>query len=394
MSNKYQIGDVIHVRIEKIVPRGFGLGFGDGLTVFVPLSVPGDVLRVEIREIKKRTAFAEIAEIVSPGAERIAPPCPYFGTCGGCDFQQLGYSAQLRAKVAIIEDSLTRIGKIEWAGAIRVVGSPQEFAYRSRARWHFNPERKAVGYYARNSHDVIHVEICPILTPELESRLQEIRDEVAWENIWSSDAQIEAAAGDQGKVSMFSNDLAQATVDIAFENDDFTYHYSAESFFQANKELIPALVDTAVGQAGGELAVDLYCGVGLFTMPLARRFKRVIGVEGNELSASFAKKNVELAGLTNVELARSSVRRFLDSNRELRPDFVLLDPPRSGTDPGTIEALTGLNPAHITYVACDPSLLARDLRKLLDAGYAVESVIAIDLFPQTHHVETIVHLKK
>ena len=167
MSRQYKTGDLLEVHIEKIVPRGLGLAFAEKLTVFVPLSVSGDDLRVRIVEIKKRTAFAEIVEIKQPGTQRVAPPCEYFGRCGGCDFQQMSYAAQLEAKVGIIRDCLHRIGKIEYEADILVVPSPQEFSYRSRARWHIERDQKAIGYFAPDSHDVIDIASCPILTPEL-----------------------------------------------------------------------------------------------------------------------------------------------------------------------------------------------------------------------------------
>lgn len=180
MSKLYKIGDGIDIRVEKIVPRGLGLGFAENLTVMVPLAAPGDELRVRITELKKRLAFAEIVEIKAPGSARIKAPCPYFGRCGGCDFQQLTYEAQLEAKAGIIRDCLHRIGKIEYGGEIRVVPSPNEFGYRSRARWHLDREKKAIGYMARDSHTVIDILECPILAPDLQGILQATRGNVNW----------------------------------------------------------------------------------------------------------------------------------------------------------------------------------------------------------------------
>ena len=158
MSSNIKPGKILDVRIEKIVPNGYGLGFAEGLTVFVSLAAPGDRVRVKLNQIKGRTAFAEIVEILEPSPERVAPPCVYFGRCGGCDFQQMDYAAQLRAKTAIVRDSLTRIGKINYPGEIEIVGSPRPFGYRSRAQWHLDTRRRRIGYFRRTSHDIIDSE--------------------------------------------------------------------------------------------------------------------------------------------------------------------------------------------------------------------------------------------
>lgn len=166
----YKLNDLLEVKIEKIVPNGFGLAFAEGLTVFVSLAAPGDRLRVAVRELRKKIAFAEIVEVIEPSPARIAPPCKYFGTCGGCDFQQMSYQAQLEAKVTIIRDCLQRIGKIDLAEDIPIVPSPRELEYRSRAQWHLDTRAKKFGYFRRNSHEVIDVGECPILTPELDRK--------------------------------------------------------------------------------------------------------------------------------------------------------------------------------------------------------------------------------
>lgn len=392
MSGPYKIGDVLEVRVEKIVPRGLGIAFVDGLTIFVPLSVPGDNLRVRLREIKNKIAFAEMIEVVQAGEERTAPPCKYFGTCGGCDFQQLNYAAQLEAKLGIIRDCLHRIGKIKYDGEIGVIPSPQQFGYRSRARWHVDRIEKAIGYFARDSHDVIDIDSCPILTPELNSSLENMRQTTAWEMLWDDGAEIEVAVGDDDGVSILSSEIADPPVELTCTTNGATYSYSAETFFQANKFLISALIEAAVGDATGETALDLYCGVGLFALPLAGQFANVIAVEESPLAVAFAKKNVENAQLNNVKSIAKDVGKFLAENKTSKPNFVLIDPPRSGAKKEVISAIAALKPLHISYVSCEPSMLARDLRILLDAGYKIEKMTALDMFPQTHHVETVVRL--
>ena len=385
---------MLDVEIQKIVPKGLGLAFAEKLTVFVPLSAAGDKVRVRINHLKGKIAFAEIEEIIEPSTDRIEPPCPYFGRCGGCDFQQMNYEAQLAAKLAIIQDSLHRIGKIDYELEIPMIASPREFNYRSRAQWHLDTRQKTIGYFRRNSHDVIDIEHCPILTPELDATLQSLRSNLEWGTFWSDRASIEAAHGSEGDVSLFSPEIMEPTQDISFTVGGEKYFYSALSFFQGNQFLIEQLIETALNGANGETALDLYCGVGLFTLPLARKFGQVIGVEGNDRAIDFAEKNAANAHLNNVRFVRDNVDDFLSGHNLENTDFVLLDPPRAGTEKWTIANIIKLKPKQISYVSCEPSILARDLRTLLDSGYAIESLTAFDLFPQTHHVETVARLRR
>lgn len=393
MSKKYTKGEVIEVKIEKIVPRGFGIGFAEGLTVLVPLSAPGDVVLVKIRDLKKNTAFADIVEIKHRGLKRITPPCQYYGVCGGCDFQHLDYPTQLEAKVGIIRDCLTRIGKINFEGEINIIESPNQFEYRSRARWHIDVKNKQIGYFKRDSNTIVDIAECPILTPGMQSTLEHLRNDMAWERFWEDSAEIEAVSGEGGRVSTHSMALSDPAAEIDIEIGGETYSYTAATFFQANRSLTGKLIETAIGDATGDNALDLYAGVGLFSLPMARRFRTVTGVEGNSVAIALAEKNAFRAKLTNLEFANKGVEGFLYNNRKKKSDFVLLDPPRSGTEKETIPMLAAMKTPNVSYVSCEPSILARDLRILLDAGYAIESITALDLFPQTHHVETVVHLK-
>lgn len=392
MSNNYTNGDEIEVKIEKIVPRGFGLGFAEKLTVLVPLAAPGDVVSVRLRDMKKRLAFADIVEVKQPGPQRIAPPCPHFGTCGGCDFQQMDYDAQLAAKAGIIRDCLHRIGKIEYEDEIPVIPSPEQFEYRSRARWHLDAKAHTFGYFRRDSNEVVDVAECPILTPAMQATLEHLRQNVEWDTFWSEKPEIEAVSDEAGNISTYSRELSDAANLINVKAAGETFAYTAETFFQANRFLIDQLVETAIGGATGGIAFDLYCGVGLFALPLARRFTKVIGVEESTVAINFAKKNAKNAGIQNLDLSNRSVEQFLSANKTKNIDLVLIDPPRMGTEKQTIPMLAALKPKHISYVSCEPSILARDLRTLLDAGYRIDSITALDLFPQTHHVETVVRL--
>jgi 23S rRNA (uracil1939-C5)-methyltransferase len=395
--------NILEVTVEKIVPNGFGLGFADGLTVFVSLAAAGDRLRVRVNQRKGKTAFAEIVEVIEPSPERIAPPCQYFGRCGGCDFQQMDYAAQLRAKIGIVRDCLTRIGKIDYPHEIEILASPRAFGYRSRAQWHAETRQRRLGYFRRHSHDVIDVETCPIVTEELQATLTNLRATLDWRSFFAPRVEFEAASAGAGQVSLYSAELVEPTAEISFQLDENRYFYDAQSFFQGNLFLIDALVETALRDARGATALDLYCGVGLFTLPLARRFGKVYGVESNDKAIDAARKNLEHARLESAEFFAEPVGEWLGEfqtnptseipNPKSTVDFLLLDPPRAGTEKDVIEKILEIRPAHIAYVSCEPSTLARDLRLLCENIYEIESITALDLFPQTHHVETVVHLK-
>ena len=377
--------EVIDLTIERIVPRGLGIGFADGLTVFVPLAATGDRLRVELTQQKKKIAFGRIVEVLEPSPDRQTPPCKYFGECGGCDFQQMNYPAQLAAKRSIVADALRRVGKID-VGEVEVVASPNPLGYRGRARWQVRGS--LIGYFRRESHDVIDIEQCPILTPKLNEGLSAVREQAERRSLRTNE--IEAAADVEKYVLSTANGDAALLECGAL---GFRYKFRATSFFQANALLIESLVTFATDGFTGSKAIDLYCGVGLFTLPLAKRFDAVIGVEGADASIELARSNAVDNGISNAEFVQSSVKSFVGSRSARDVDLILLDPPRSGTEKGTIERIVELRPKAISYVSCDPSMLARDLRMLVDAGYVLDDLKAFDLFPQSHHVETVAKLR-
>jgi len=393
LDTKHSIGDRLKVRIERIVPRGFGIAFSDGLTIFVALTVAGDLVDIRLTEIKGKTAFAEVETVIEPSPDRIDPPCQYFGACGGCDFQQMNYAAQLAAKVAMVRDCLHRIAKTEWTDQIPIIPSPLELGYRLRAQWHVETTSKKIGYYRRDSRDLVDIEKCIVLAPELNGELDALRRELPWETFYSDKLQVDAALGSDGRVSIHSGELAEPASEIEIQAAGESFKLSAKSFFQGNRAMVDTLVETAIGDAAGRRSLDLYCGVGLFTLPLARRFEHVIGVEESYDSIEFAKRNATNANIGNAEFRTESVRRFLSNVVESDLDFVLLDPPRAGTEKDTVMNLIRLKPRRVSYVACEPSVLARDLKRFVENGYSIDSIAALDLFPQTHHVETVVHLK-
>jgi 23S rRNA (uracil1939-C5)-methyltransferase len=236
------------------------------------------------------------------------------------------------------------------------------------------------------------VEYCAVLIPPLQETLEKVRNEI---NSGAAPPQlrdIEVVAGDDG-ISLSPPMAGFQTREVTRVVGDEIYHFNAEAFFQINHELLAPLIAEAVGEDRGRIAIDLYCGVGLFTLPLARRYEEVIAVETNELATKFARRNLDSAGLENTEVVSLDVAEWLQSYRSFEPiDVLLLDPPRTGAENKVIAGIIGLRPDRIVYVSCDPATLARDLKKLMAEGYSLDKIKALDMFPQTHHVETVVHL--
>jgi 23S rRNA (uracil1939-C5)-methyltransferase len=381
------------VTIERILPGGVGLAHAEGRTVFVALSAPGDRARVRVDSVRGRAAFASIVEILEPSPARVEPPCPYFGRCGGCDFQQLNYEAQLAAKADIIRDCLRRVARVEPPADITVTPSPAEWRYRSRARWQSDPRRRLLGYYERGTHRVCDVVECPVAAPPVQERLTALRASMQDESLPPDAHEYEAVAGDEGvslNPPVTPEDGREQEREVAGER----YRFGAGCFFQINHTLLEQLVEEGLRGARGDTALDLYAGVGLFTLPLARRFARVVAVEGHAAAADYARLNLAEAGLSNARVETSAVGPWLLAHaRSQGPvDFVLLDPPRTGAEPETLAGIIALSPSRVSYVSCDPATLARDLRTLLDAGFRIDTIRALDMFPQTHHVETVVLL--
>ncbi len=424
------VGDLIEVKTERLAYGGEAIARHLGLAVFVQGGAPDERLLIRVTERKKSFARAVIEEIISPSSMRREPPCKYFGECGGCQLQHINYQDQLAAKVGFIRDALKRTGQIEWTDAIKI-HSASEFNYRLRAKikveqgkfnsdkFNYPPDQRKtrlgsneirIGFYKSNSHEVCDVEHCEILLPELNEALKSIRNrlksdskllnkvrddiEMAVSNISSNDLQ---APLDESNISISPSISGFSTNDIQRQVAGAVYHFSPSSFFQVNAWLLDEFVKAAVGVEKGDFALDLYAGVGLFTIQLARQFNRVIGVESNARAVDFANKNISLNEATNSRVECNRVDRWLNNHLNQQasqtPDLILLDPPRSGAAEA-VDLIAKLNPARINYVSCDPHTLARDLKKLIARNYKIERITAFDMFPQTYHVETLAFLKR
>ncbi len=392
----------LQLRIEKLVYGGEGLSRLDGEVVFTPFVLPGETIEAERAQSRKHVQHARLVRIAEASPDRVEPPCPVFGRCGGCQYQHAAYEAQLRFKREILAETLRRVGKIDLEPARIAVEAAEPFGYRNRAQFHF--ERGRVGYREMNSRRLIAIEQCPISSPkinELIPKLSRMARDRRWPDFIESlevftdgeQVQWNVVESRQPVAKRFFEWLAEevpGTVAGPLEyaiNDD-RFRVGGTSFFQVNRFLAPRLGDLAMGDARGASAWDLYAGVGLFSLPLARRFPRVVAVEAGR-GAFDLKHNTERAGLA-IETVNDSVEDFLARER-IAPDFVLADPPRAGLGREAAGRLLALCPKTLVIVACDPATLARDLA-VLAQSYDIGGITLVDLFPQTFHLETIVKL--
>jgi len=380
------------VTIEKWVYGGEALARLDGRVVLAPFVLPGETVRLDADD----GIHARLAEVLTSAPERVAPPCPLFTRCGGCHYQHAPYDFQLARKVEILREQLRRVGKIEYTGEIETISGPP-LGYRNRAQFHIADG--SIGYLAPRSHTLVPVTgECPISSPRLNQALADIRSRLGDPRfprfvhsleIFTNelDVQINALETDRPVARSFY-DWCGSTVAIEYATSFGTFRVSPRSFFQVNRFLIEPLVDAALYQAEGKTALDLYAGVGLFAVPLARRFANVIAVESSVTAARDLEVNAARAEV-RLETERARVEDFLRTLAET-PDFVLADPPRAGLDKAVVAQLERLVPPRITLVSCDPATLARDVAGL--TSYRIERLTLVDLFPQTYHLETIAQL--
>jgi len=383
--------------IERIVPGGYGLAHGAGVTYLISGGIEGETVRARLTGHRGKARSGVVTDVLDPSPARITPPCPVAGVCGGCDFQHMNYEAQLAAKRSIVFDAFRRIGAVNLDDSFVIEPSPAEFGYRTRANWHLEPMTGDFGYLAAESHTVVDVETCPILEPLLDAELRKTRDGIRAG--LTAAISYDAAAGDDS-ANAFGG--PGEPLPLFRTVGGVRYRFDASTFFQANGSLLDTLVeealwlaDTLISESGRGIALDLYSGVGLFSIPLATRFEKVNAVESDPRAVKHAKRNARNADASNLTVNGLETHRFLrDQKQAVRQvRFALLDPPRSGLDPETRASLIEAEIPAITYVSCDPATLARDIKAFISAGYRLERVVGLDCFPQTHHVEVVAHLR-
>lgn len=379
----------IELGIEKLVAGGEGLGRFEGIPIFVPRSAPGDRLRVRLVERKPGYGRAEIVEVLAPGPGRREPPCSHFGRCGGCDLQHIEDAAQLRLKSAAVLETIARISGLALPPP-RAIFAGESWAYRSRTQVHTKRVEgggAAVGYHARSSREVVIVDECPVLVPELEREVVTLGRRLPP----AVPSRIDLACGDGGAVSMAPLLAGLPHGELVRRVDGFDFAFDARCFFQGHAGLAGAVVTAVVGEARGESAIDLYGGVGLFALPLARRYAKVTLVEGDRIASRYARRNVRSNRLENVEVVPQAVESWVPAGLPDGVDRVVVDPPRDGLSVPVRALLAGRAPRRLTYVSCHPAALGRDL-KVLSESLEIESWALVDLFPQTGHMEVVVEL--
>lgn len=379
-----------------------------GRMLFVPFAAAGERVRVEIVEAHARWARARLVEVLEPSPARVAPRCRHFTVCGGCHYQHLDPAEQLRAKAEIVAEQLRRIGGFERPPAIEAVPSPSPWGTRNHAQFHLTPDGRP-GYLEAGSARLVAIEECPVLEPALADLWPRLDlapvpglERVALRAGAGEQVQIGFEAGSEPEVEVHLDLPASAVWQgpsgttvlagspwLPFEVLGQPFRVSAGAFFQVHSGLAGALIERAVralAPAPGEVAYDLYAGVGLFSLFLAQAGARVIAVE--QSPAACADFAVNLDACEDVSLYEAEVEQALPAIPEA-PDLALVDPPRAGLGRAALEALLPRAPRRLAYVSCDPATLARDGRRLAEAGYALQALTLFDLFPQTYHIETL-----
>jgi 23S rRNA (uracil1939-C5)-methyltransferase len=433
------MADELRLSIEKLIYGGEGLAHADGNTVFVPFVLPGEAVRANAKSRKKKLIWAELLEVTSPAKERGKAKCAHFQKCGGCHYQHIPAKEQLRLKKDILRETLARLGGIAWDGAI-VEHSAEPYGYRNRAQWAVRSGMpRALGYFLPESSVIVPIDECPVLSPRLAHTFGQLQEMARSGRLPEGIQEIEAfadSADDKIALNVAFEKFPKPAAELAsafrealpeieslllldqkksrfeltgpgyltHEAGGHKYRVSHLSFFQVNRFLIEDLLKTVTANAHGALALDLYSGVGFFTLPLAKTFQKVVSVDANLAATRDLYANAEIAGVTIVS-HNEHAEEFLTKTEE-RPQFVLLDPPRAGLGAEAAGKLAELGAKEIVYLSCDPSTLARDLAVLTGSPrkpkeltgtnirYEITEMHAFDLFPQTFHIETLVRLQR
>jgi len=406
------------IRIEKIVQGGEGLGrLPDGKTVFVPYVLPGELVEINVTETRGSYIHASLARVLGPSPQRIIPPCPYFGICGGCHFQHMMQPVQAEMKLKILRDQLQRIGKINQPPILGLITGEKAWNYRNQLQFHPTKTGK-LGFMDRSGRQPIEISTCLLamqgiadtwpmvdLAPEPGLRRVVFREDSDGEVMLVLEGEDEdpPEMEIQLPISAAYLDGGGRSVNLAGE-DRLRYTVagrelwvSPESFFQVNLEIAERMVQelsVRLELTPNTEVLELYSGVGLFSQILAERAGNLVAIETSPSACFDFAENLD--SFENVSLYEGAVEDVLPAlvGSLPRPELVLLDPPRAGLHPRARQALLALKPVRIAYISCDPSTLARDLKEFIAAGYELDSVQAFDMFPQTYHVETISILKK
>jgi 23S rRNA (uracil1939-C5)-methyltransferase len=417
--------------IQSMAFKGYGLARLDGKILFVSYAVTGDEVEAEIIQERKDYAVAKLVHLLKPSPWRVEPRCPYFGTCGGCQWQHIDYGVQAELKRRILEETLTRLGRLKEIPSIEVVPSPRFYDYRTRVQ--FKVKGKMLGFFAERSYRVVDIRSCPIADPLINQILLFLRQShPLFRSVNEIEVNISPGSGhgvlivhplvfDQGmrkalqgflrthptlkgiavttagRLEILGDPYLTYTISIPAEGPpgNLLLRTSPESFFQVNLEQNQRLIDTVLQFAdlrGEEEVLDLYAGVGNLTLPLALSSQSALGIEGNRTAAEDARFNAERNGIENCRFVHGKVEEVLPTLGREKIDVAVVDPPRTGCK-AAVRALIGLCPRRIVYVSCNPATLARDLYLFATHGYSPQAIRLLDFFPQSYHMEAVAALR-
>ena len=370
--------------IKKIVHGGYGLAFVEGKTVFIPYAAPGDTVEFSVVREKKRLVFGAIDRIVEPSPMRREPECPVFGACGGCHLQHLSYEDEIAAKRADILEDLERIGGIK-TDFKNVVPCPSRYGYRNHAIFKVDAEGNA-GFLMRESDTVVPFPPggCLLLPPEMREAIAEIPRE-AFEPM----TEVRVRMDKFGAVHFWGVLDRVGPPEVLMEAGGFLFPVGRDSFFQVNRLLGERLVEIVLSLplAIRRRLLDLYCGVGFFTLPLSKMAVEAFGIEWDQAAVRSATAAARLNGVPNVRYRRGDAEKEIGRLRDF--DLVLADPPRLGLPREVLRGIVKLKPPELIFISCDPPTFARDAKALLEAGYILYETNLVDLFPATYHAEIV-----
>jgi 23S rRNA (uracil1939-C5)-methyltransferase len=441
-EGRLRTGQRVPVKIERLVFQGDGLGrLPDGRVIFVPLTAPGDEVDARVEEDRGHFVRGAAVRILAASAVRTDPPCRYFGTCGGCQWQHVAYPVQLDWKRRILEELLVRVGKLPGVPVAPAIDPGSPWEYRARAQLKvIGGARPCMGFHQRETNRVVDIDRCPLLDPRLNALLHAMRHmkhpsffslfqglREAWVALGTGTGELLlslfARAQDRSALRLLFHTLQAASPGlqgvVLLEGDprqaprivdwcgahvfherigDVRFQVGATAFFQVSGLAaagLTSLVLEGAALAGTERVLELYSGVGTFSVPLAKRARELVGIEANAGAAADGGLNLRQNGCANARFVQAQVEQALPGVAAQGPwDVVVLDPPRQGCSRGVLDLLASMRAKRMIYVSCDPSTLARDLSALANAGYRCTSLRPIDLFPQTFHLESVARLER
>lgn len=379
--------------IEKIVYQGWGLSRLAGKIVFTPYTIGGETVKIKITEPGNHFSHAKLLEIIQPAPERVVPVCKYFTLCGGCHYQHIDYAGQLKIKREQVKESLQRVGKIVLADDLikPTLPSPHIYHYRNKAVFHtfLQKQRVCLGYYADNG--LIEIDNCPLLAAGLNQELPAILPRISLSEV---PGEVVLRQDGEEKCHWLPNNTLPTALKVTLLGKKLKL--DPGNFFQVNYHILPQFIELVVNACeltGKETVLDAYCGVGLFSLFLARKAKEVVGIEIDKQAVAYAKENARENAGHNLKFFAGDVEKVLAGLPE-KFSVMILDPPRAGCSKTLLREIFRRAPRRIVYVSCDPVTLSRDLKVLTENHYTLTTVQPLDLFPQTFHIENIAVLNR